>query len=547
MRRVLKRPGGGPGATASGSSRTRGAQMLRHRSRAVLTGLVGLGLLASACGSSGSDDGTVATFDEGLQAGVKEGLQATSTTTAAAAEFTSIEEWEELWAQERAAIVERIKGNGWGTSADGATLTGPEGYEVDLTTCPAGWSDTEGLTDTTIKIGHTAPMSGPLADVGNYMHVLNALLAHYNQNGGFPDSTGKARQAQLVMRDDAYDPARTIPLVDELIDSEKVFAVGTVGTPNQVRVFGKLNERCIPHPAISGHNSVGDPVGHPWTTSSSISYTSEALLIGQLVEERLDSEFGGDAKVAVLYFSNDFGTAFDQGFESFLASSARGADIEYVTEVVEPAAVTMKDPMTTLAAEQPDVFVAAIAGAACTQVITEAAENGMNEQVPYRILDSACKVPVRPAELGGAADGWYAVGGGYRDIMAAENDDDPWMVFARQVLADQGLDYKESSSFNSGFFYSWPWIQALLIAGELDGGLTRANFNLAFRALDMTHPHLYPGVQFNMDGGKDAFFVEGSDITRWDEAAQTWQLITVVDVSGRTKPCHWDPTANACS
>ncbi|MPY92728.1 MAG: ABC transporter substrate-binding protein [Acidimicrobiia bacterium] len=521
--------------------------MGRHRPRAALTALVSLALLAAACGSDDAESATAGTVDEGLQSGIEEELQGTATTAGAAAEFTSMEQWEALWAEERAAIVERITSNGWGKSADGTTLTGPEGYEVDLTACPAGWSDTEGLTDTTIKVGHTAPLSGTLADIGNYMHLFNALLAHYNGEGGFPDSTGKVRQAELLIRDDAYDPARTIPLVDELIDSEKVFAVGTVGTPNQVRVFGKLNDRCVPHPAISGHNSVGDPVGHPWTTSSSISYTSEALLIGQFIEERLDSEFGGDAKVAVLYFSNDFGTAFHEGFRSFLASSPRSADMEYVTEVVEPAAVTMTDPMTTLAAEQPDVFIAAIAGAACSQVVTEAAQNGMNEQVPYRILDSSCKASVRPAELAGAADGWYAVGGGYREIAAPENDDDPWITFARQVLADQGIDYTSSAVFDAGFFYFWPWAQALLIAGELDGGLTRTNFNLAFRALDMTHPHLYPGVQFNMDGGKDAFFVEGSDITRWSEADQVWELITVVDVSGRTKTCRWDEAANACS
>ena len=75
----------------------------------------------------------------------------------------------------------------------------------------------------------------------------------------------------------------------------------------------------------------------------------------------------------------------------------------------------------------------------------------------------------------------------------------------------------------------------------------RTNFNLAYRALEMTHPHLYPGVRFNMYGGKDAFFVEGSDITRWNEAEQAWELINVVDVSGRSGPCRWDPSANACS
>jgi hypothetical protein len=375
---------------------------------------------------------------------------------------------------------------------------------------------------------------------------MDAYLKYENGQGGFKDSTGKTRQAVLEFRDDAYDPARTIPLVDELIDSQHVFAVGTVGTPNQLKVFGKLNQRCIPHPALSGHSSVGDPVGHPWTTSSSISYTSEALLVGQYIEEHLDADFGGKAKVAVLYFSNDFGTAFNAGFQSFLAGSPRGKDITYVTEVIEPTASTVKDAMTTLAAEQPDVFVAALAGTPCTQVVTEAAENGMKEDVKLKILDSSCKAVVRPATLGGAADGWYAVGGGYRDIAAADGDDDPWMVFARKVLADSGLDYKASTSFNAGWFYMWPWIEAFKIADELPGGLTRSNFNLAFRAMDMTPPPHNPGKKYNMDGNKDAFFVEGSDITQWSEAEQSWKLEGIVDVSGKTKPCLWNEATSSC-
>jgi hypothetical protein len=109
-----------------------------------------------------------------------------------------------------------------------------------------------------------------------------------------------------------------------------------------------------------------------------------------------------------------------------------------------------------------------------------------------------------------------------------------------------GLHYKASSSFNTGFFYMWPWIQALKIADELNGGLTRTNFNLAFRAIDMTHPHLYPGLEYNMNGNADAFFVEGSDVVRWAESKQTWELVIVIDVSGKTKPCAWDAATSQC-
>ena len=88
-----------------------------------------------------------------------------------------MDEWVALWAKERAAIVKKIKDNGWGMSADGKTVTGPEGFTIDLAKCPAGWSNTEGLTDTEIKIGHTTAQSGTLADYGNIARAMDVIWA----------------------------------------------------------------------------------------------------------------------------------------------------------------------------------------------------------------------------------------------------------------------------------------------------------------------------------------------------------------------------------
>ena len=52
-----------------------------------------------------------------------------------------------------------------------------------------------------------------------------------------------------------------------------------------------------------------------------------------------------------------------------------------------------------------------------------------------------------------------------------------------------------------------------MIAGQLHGGLTRTNLMLAQRAMDMTNPMFtLPGVKFNMNGNKDAYLLEGSDL-----------------------------------
>src|ERR687890_57987 len=110
-------------------------------------GVMTLALIAAACGGDDSSES---------------GGEATTSTTAAP-QPKSLDEWEALWKTQRDAMVKRITDNGWGKSADGKTLTGPEGFTVDLSKCPSGWSDTEGLTDTEIKIGLSIAQSGNYA------------------------------------------------------------------------------------------------------------------------------------------------------------------------------------------------------------------------------------------------------------------------------------------------------------------------------------------------------------------------------------------------
>lgn len=55
--------------------------------------------------------------------------------------------------------------------------------------------------------------------------------------------------------------------MDELIDSEKVFAMWTLGSASTLKTYEKLNQRCIPQPlCMTGHPAWGDPLNHPWTT-----------------------------------------------------------------------------------------------------------------------------------------------------------------------------------------------------------------------------------------------------------------------------------------
>jgi ABC-type branched-subunit amino acid transport system substrate-binding protein len=372
---------------------------------------------------------------------------------------------------------------------------------------------------------------------------MGILFNYYNERGGFEDSTGHTRKINFVTKDDGYDPARAIPLVDELLDSEKVFAIGSIGTPIQVKIQDKINSRCVPYLAVSNDYSTGDPVGHPWTASSSLSYTSEAIVLAKYLEQHLDSDYGGHAKLAVLLADTDLGVAYDVGFRSFIDSSPRKADIEYFTEKVASAA-PVNDALTNLAARDPDIVVLAGAGVMCSQAATVIAENGMKEAVKTLMAGFACKTIISSA---GLADGWLSTGGGMWDVRTEGAENDAWNVFVSKLLSDNGFDWRNSDQTNNGLFYGWYVPQALMVAGQLPGGLTRTNLITALRAMDMTHPNLLPGVQFNMDGNRDAFLVEGSDISHWDSAKHVWVVDSVVDFSGSTKPCNWDPTTQHCS
>ena len=182
--------------------------------------------------------------------------------------------------------------------------------------------------------------------------------------------------------------------------------------------------------------------------------------------------------------------------------------------------------MTTLTSKNPEVFIAMVAGTSCTQSYVEAAQNGLKGSAKYLFTGQPCKGAtfVGKEKVGGdgsASEGWWIAGGGNRDFNSASEDSNPFVAWSREQLTAAGYDYKSSGSLGLGFNYAWPFWQAVQIAGQLDGGLTRANLILAIRSMDMTNPNLIDGIKFNMNGAKDAYPIEGSEFAKYDSTIQS--------------------------
>ena len=162
--------------------------------------------------------------------------------------------WEEA-AYNRQKMVDKITAKmdagEWGVGDDGI-LRGPAGFEIDMNDCPADWSDTTGITDSEIRIGHTTAQSGNLAAYGNIAVGWDNYLQWVNANGGVA-----GRDVTLLVKDDGYVAAQTIEFIDELIESENVFALLTLGSPNtfiSVVSISLLSNIAAPFSQIRGPN-----------------------------------------------------------------------------------------------------------------------------------------------------------------------------------------------------------------------------------------------------------------------------------------------------
>ena len=444
---------------------------------------------------------------------------------------TAIEDLEAQWADQRAGIVADIKAAGYGV--DGDILTGPGGWTVDLSNCPDDWSDTTGVKDGVITLGHTTAQSGSLAAYGNIGVGMDALFDHVNATGGIgPDGL----QIELIMKDDAYVATQTQELVAELLQSQDPFYIQTLGSPNTFAVQGTLNENCVPHPlSMTGHQAWGDPDNNPWTTGLQLSYATEALLWGSWIESNLPA----GAKVAALVMDNDFGLAYEQGFADYAEASDHIGEVTFVRH--DPAAATLTNEMTTLAAAGADIFIAMTAGNACTLVVDEAARTGITEIATATFMPSVCKsVSAYMAPSGDDSNGWWVFGGGWKDSTDAQYAEDTYIAYMNNQIDAAGLDNNIGLIATGYGQFGWPAVQTLRIAAELDGGLTRTNFMIALRSLRMDHPGLLEGINFGMNGSEDAYLVEGSDLSQFDAAGQSWIIQGgVIDLDGKSSNCPW--------
>lgn len=215
-----------------------------------------------------------------------------------------------------------------------------------------------GASETEIKIGQTAPYSGPLSSASEISKTEAAYIAMINENGGV-----NGRKVTFISLDDGYSPPKSVEQTRRLVEQEEVLAIfNQFGTPTSTAAQKYLNARKVPQVfCATGSSRFNDP-SFPWSSSSLANYVAEAKLLGTYVASKLKS-----AKVAILFQNDDFGKDYVKGFKDAVAGNQ---SVRVVSEVsYEPTDPTIDSQISTLAASGADVFLNASAGRATAQSI----------------------------------------------------------------------------------------------------------------------------------------------------------------------------------
>jgi branched-chain amino acid transport system substrate-binding protein len=172
-------------------------------------------------------------------------------------------------------------------------------------------SDT-GVTETSIKLGAHYPLTGVAAP--GYSEIPTGVKAYFdclNEAGGVYD-----RDIEFIYKDDAYNPANTSQVTNELVLNDEIFAMMSgLGTPTHSAVVDFLNDEGVPDLFVSSGSLMwGDqPEEYPMSFGWQTDYESEGKIIGEYIA----NEFP-DAKVGLFLQDDDFGEDGESGIRQYI-------------------------------------------------------------------------------------------------------------------------------------------------------------------------------------------------------------------------------------
>ncbi|MFE7723292.1 ABC transporter substrate-binding protein [Nocardia rhizosphaerihabitans] len=367
---------------------------------------------------------------------------------------------------------------------------------------------TVGITDTSVKLGGVYPLSGPASAYGEAGKAGRAYFDYLNaEKGGI-----NGRKVEYLVRDDAYQPPKTVEETRRLVEQDQVFAIfPTLGTATSSAVWDYLNQRQVPQVFVAGGATKwGADTAHPWTIGWQPSYRSEARAYASYVRQERP-----DATVAVLYQNDDFGKDLLDGFRAAVSGSGVRIVAEQSYEVTDP---TVEPQLRTLSGSKADVLLSFSTPKFAAQAL--AADARATEWNPRHIVTTVANSVTTLKSVGfenvqGVISAAYT-----KDPADPSRDTDPAMREYKDKLARYGQGIDPTSVYAIIGWASADSFAKTLAAASCPTreGLRDSMRNLNNIPVDL----LLPGVTLKTGAG-DAFPIEALQIQRL--TGDRWSLV----------------------
>jgi branched-chain amino acid transport system substrate-binding protein len=342
-----------------------------------------------------------------------------------------------------------------------------------------------GAAETTIKLGNTAPYSGPASAYGTIARAEAAYFQMINDQGGI-----NGRKVDFLTLDDAYSPTKTVEQTRKLVEQDEVVAMfSSVGTGPNISVQKYLNAKRVPQIFVSsGATRWNDPEQFPWTVGFNPTYELEGQVYAQYI-----LQIKPDAKIAIITPNEDAGKDYLRGFKAGLG--------EHVEQLVSQTTYLTTDPtidsqMVTMRESGADVFFAEATPKFAAQAIKKAASMGWKPLIILPSVSNSLSAVLEPAGIEnsvGVVTGLYL-----KDPNDARWADDPalkdWFAWMKkyQPNASTGDLYNVQG-------YTAAQVMVSVLQNCKDD-LSRENIIKQATALNgLTVPMLLPGIKINTD------------------------------------------------
>jgi branched-chain amino acid transport system substrate-binding protein len=365
-----------------------------------------------------------------------------------------------------------------------------------------------GASDTEIKLGHCGPYSGPASAYGVIGKGIEAYWKSVNDAGGV-----NGRKINFITLDDGYSPAKTVEVVRQLVEQDKVLCLfNTLGTPSNTAIQKYMNQKKVPQLYVAtGASKWGRPKEFPWTMGYQPDYHTEAVIYAKHVQANIR-----DAKVGVLMQNDDFGKDYVDGFKEGLGKDAGNVIAKLVTyEVTDP---TVESQIIQLKDSGANVFFNVATPKFAAQAIRKAADIGWKPAQYMTNVSASVTSVMKPA---GFDNGQGIITAAYlKDPTDKRWADDAEMKTWRAWM-DKYMPGANQGDANYVYAYSVSFLMQQTLA-KCGDELTHANvMKQAANFQKLRVPMLLPGITVSTSP-TDYYPIQAVQLQRFK--GETWDL-----------------------